>query len=374
MVQIDTVLLKIASRCNLDCRYCYVYRMADDGWKKQPKRMSIETISAVAHHLENLGGFQQHRFKVVFHGGEPLLVGSKHLTKICRILRSRLPEGCCIGMQTNGVLLSDEIISICAEWNVSIAISIDGPASVNDRHRVDRRGRGTHERVMTAAKRLLNHSSGKRLFSGVLAVIDLSSSPEDVYQFLKSTGAPSIDFLYRDGNHDLLPVGKHSLISTEYGQWLGRLLDYYLADESPTPIRIFDEMIKSLIRSKAVLRLPTDEPGIVIVDTDGSIRKNDILKSAYKGADTFASQWSILRDDLVDVLNSREFRDYQESQKPSGTLCQTCPELDVCRGGIPAHRWSLERGFANVSVFCADQRYLATLLRKRLHEHGVAVA
>jgi uncharacterized protein len=64
-------------------------------------------------------------------------------------------------------------------------------------------------------QRLLAHPAGQKLFSGVLAVVDLSTEPEDVYEFLKSTGAPSIDFLYRDGNHDLLPGGKNNLASTE---------------------------------------------------------------------------------------------------------------------------------------------------------------
>ena len=37
MIAIDTVLVKLASRCNLDCDYCYVYRMGDDAWRLQPK-------------------------------------------------------------------------------------------------------------------------------------------------------------------------------------------------------------------------------------------------------------------------------------------------------------------------------------------------
>ena len=32
-------ILKIHSRCNLSCTYCYVYEMADRGWPDLPKRM-----------------------------------------------------------------------------------------------------------------------------------------------------------------------------------------------------------------------------------------------------------------------------------------------------------------------------------------------
>src|SRR4051812_39548977 len=111
MARIDTVLLKLASRCNLDCNYCYVYRMGDDGWRGQPKRMTVETVTIVAHQLAKLASAQERNFSVVFHGGEPLLVGPTHLSKISRTLRAALPIGCSLSVQTNGLLLSDEVLA-----------------------------------------------------------------------------------------------------------------------------------------------------------------------------------------------------------------------------------------------------------------------
>ena len=40
---IDTVLLKVASRCNLDCSYCYVYNMGDEAWRAAVEDEQIET-------------------------------------------------------------------------------------------------------------------------------------------------------------------------------------------------------------------------------------------------------------------------------------------------------------------------------------------
>ncbi len=48
MVQIDTVLIKIASRCNINCSYCYVYNLGDASWARMPKLISDETIHATA--------------------------------------------------------------------------------------------------------------------------------------------------------------------------------------------------------------------------------------------------------------------------------------------------------------------------------------
>ena len=52
-IQLDTVLLKVASRCNINCRYCYVYHMGDDRSSRLKKLMSPDTMDAVAHSLGN---------------------------------------------------------------------------------------------------------------------------------------------------------------------------------------------------------------------------------------------------------------------------------------------------------------------------------
>lgn len=66
---IDTVLLKTASRCNLNCTYCYVYNMGDDAWQSQPKRMSLEVLEATIDQLGRLSHAQSHPLSVVMHGG-----------------------------------------------------------------------------------------------------------------------------------------------------------------------------------------------------------------------------------------------------------------------------------------------------------------
>lgn len=373
MIQVDTVLLKLASRCNLDCGYCYVYRMGDNAWRTQPKRMAPFVVAAVADTLGNLAAAQGRGFSVVFHGGEPLLVGAARFGEICRTLKQALPADATLHVQTNGVLLTDEILSICAAQDVGISISLDGPAAMHDRHRPDHRGIGSHSRVMAAIDRLRAHPAGLSLFTGVLAVVDLQSDPGAVYAFLKSTGAPSIDFLFRDGNHDALPVGKASLVSTEYGNWMGRLLDAYLADPKPTRIRVLDDMLKLLLGGKGRKEgIGLDAYGILVIDTDGSVNKNDTLKSAGNGADRFGAGWSVLTHDLREVVASPEFAGYHHAQRPAAPACLTCPDLKVCGGGMPAHRWSAENGFSNPSVFCADQRHLIDLMRRYLARHRLA--
>jgi uncharacterized protein len=365
MAVVDTVLLKVASRCNLNCTYCYVYNMGDDGWRSQPKRMSEAVQAAVVDRLGDLARRQGRPFSVVLHGGEPLLMGALRLERLLTNLRAVLPAECGLHLQTNGVLLDDTVLEICASHSVGISISLDGPEDANDRFRVDLRGRGSQARVMAAIGRVRVHPRAKELFSGLLAVVDPRTDPRDIYAFFKSTNAPSVDFLYRDGNHDRLPFGKTSANSTEYGEWMSGLLDCYLADPTPPRIRVLDDMLKLILGGMARKEgVGLSDYGIVIIDTDGSINKNDTLKSTQSSADVFSSRWSVLEHSLYDIVQTSEFEIYHVAQQPSSAVCQACVHLAVCGGGMPAHRWRTETGFDNPSIFCADQQLLIDRMRQ----------
>ena len=373
---IDTVLLKVASRCNLDCNYCYVYQMGDDAWRLQPKHMPATVQLAAVRQLANLYSHQRQPFSVVLHGGEPLLIGARRLRRLCRQLRRALPAPCGVHVQTNGLLLTDEVIDIFVQFNVGVSISIDGPSEVHDSARVDHAGQGSHQRVVEAIGRLTSRRDAIPLFAGVLAVIDPTSRPDRVYGALKETGAPSIDFLVRDGNRTRLPPGKADIRSTEYGCWMAGLLDIYLSDPAPPRVRVLDDMLRIILGGKAQKEgVGTTDYGILVIETDGGIHKNDTLKVAHEGADRFARKsWSILSDSLLDVVRTQAYADYYRQQRPTARACRVCSEIAVCGGGMVAHRWSQDRGYDNPSVYCADQLLLIGHMRNWIERHRAAIS
>src|SRR5688500_1859184 len=109
---LDTVLIKVASRCNMNCTYCYVYNMGDTGWSRLPAQMSLDTAQEVATRLQEYLDEAQRPIAVVFHGGEPLLLGPRKLARILATFRNALPPSCSFGLQTNGVLISKEILDV----------------------------------------------------------------------------------------------------------------------------------------------------------------------------------------------------------------------------------------------------------------------
>lgn len=361
---VDTVLLKVASRCNLDCSYCYVYHMGDDAWRDQPKLMSQAVVEHVAAALGAQFLRQGAPFSVVMHGGEPLMLGAQRLRAMCAALRQALPHPCGIHVQTNGVLLTDEIIDVLVAFDVGVSVSIDGPAAVHDRFRKDHRQAGSHQRVTAGIAKIVSRADAVPLFAGVLAVIDPQSDPAQVYASLKATGAPSLDFLVRDGNWQQLPFGKSHADTTEYGDWLIRLLSAYVSDPNPPRIRILDDMMRLLLGGAGQKEgVGTSDYGILVIEPDGRIDKNDTLKVAHPAADQFEQPWSIMRDSLAAFLDSPGYDRYYRQQRTLAEQCHSCPDLGVCGGGMVAHRWSDARGFDNPTVFCADQRHLIAEMR-----------
>lgn len=359
MVEIDTILLKVASQCNINCSYCYVYNMGDDSWAGMPNFISQDTINAVSKALEELRSNQSRPFAVVLHGGEPLLLGVRRLEMLLNALRKVIPDDYFISIQTNGMLISDDVLDICSKFKTSISVSIDGPEIIHNANRVGHRGEETFNHVVKGIEKLKSHPDASFLFAGLLAVIDPNSDPLVIYNFFKSIGAPSVDFLYRDGNHDKLPFGKTSFQSTEYGTWLTSLLEIYLADQTPIKIRVLDDIIRLALGGIGVKEgVGITDFGIAIIDTDGTVTKNDTLKSSYKGADRFFENWNIHSHRLVDIFSSSEFADAHELQRPTSLLCQKCSELQICGGGMPLHRWKSGSEYANPSVYCNDQLHL----------------
>lgn len=367
--RLDTILLKVASRCNLDCGYCYVYNMGDEAWRDQPKKMSRAVLGQVVRRLAEQLALQSEPFSVVLHGGEPLLLGAVLLEEYCAALRQALPHPCGIHVQTNGVLLTDAVIDVLVRHDVGVSVSIDGPREVHDRLRVDHRGRGSFDAVRAGIARMIARDDARPLFAGVLAVIDPLSDPAEVYSALKETGAPSMDVLPRDGNWDRLPSGKSTPATVEYGEWLSRLLDCYLADPSPPRVRLLDDMLRLTLGGGSTKEgVGATDYGILIVESDGTVEKNDTLKVAGPGEDRFDTRWSVFGDSFASVLASDEFDAYYRQQRPVASSCAVCPDLAVCGGGMVAHRWSAARGYDNPTVFCADQRHLISRMR------GVAAA
>src|SRR5262245_49745923 len=80
IVPFSTYVVKVVSRCNLNCSYCYMYNLQDKTYRNQPPKMSLEVTQWMAKrirsHAERHGRQSVH---IILHGGEPLMAGTDYL-------------------------------------------------------------------------------------------------------------------------------------------------------------------------------------------------------------------------------------------------------------------------------------------------------
>ena len=332
--------------------------------------MSRTTVMDVIQQLGMLYEDQQKPFSIVVHGGEPLLLPRDILVALLQGLADRLPAACNRAIQTNGMLIDDDLLELCLRTHTTLSVSLDGPADVNDAFRMAFSGEGTHARAVAGVNLIRRHTQADRLFTGVLCVVDPHSDARKVYEFFKSITVPSVDFLFKDGNYAKLPPGKTAIDSTEYGRWLAAIWDCYIVDPHPPRIRVLDDFGRLLLGGTSVKEgCGQILYGIAVIDTDGTVTKNDTLKSTYDGADRFQETYSVTSQRLSEIASSPEFIQYSQLQHPTSSVCQACSLLRICGGGMPLSRWHPTTGLANPSVYCADYKLLIGHIRNTLQDY-----
>ena len=148
-----------------------------------PALMSEQTVQTVGDALRRLRGEQDSPFAVVLHGGEPLMLGHRRLGQVLQELRNVLPaERYPLSIQTNGTLITADILDLCADLSISLSVSLDGTKAINDRFRIGKRGEGTHDDAVRGIRLLRAHRHSHALFSGSLPVINPFSSSVETYR------------------------------------------------------------------------------------------------------------------------------------------------------------------------------------------------
>lgn len=240
-------VLKVHSRCNLACDYCYVYETADQSWRDQPLRMSAVTVDRTVERIaEHAGTHRLPSLAVILHGGEPLLAGTDFLTELVHRLRAVVPARVDVSMQTNGVLLTEERLAALAGLGVRIGVSLDGGARATDHHRKFADGRGSHQHVERAL-RLLEKDRYRGAFGGILCTVDLDHPPLATYEALLAYAPPAVDFLLPHGTWSHPPPARGAeTAGTPYADWLLAVFDRWYA-KGETRVRLFSEIVQSVL-------------------------------------------------------------------------------------------------------------------------------
>jgi uncharacterized protein len=353
--QLTACVVKIASRCNLNCGYCYIYNKGDESFKGQPKFLSESTVDYFLKKMDSyLVGYPHNSFSFVFHGGEPLLADKtlyayfiKNNTAIFE--KHNIKPIFCI--QTNGVLIDSEWVGFFKQYDIHVGISIDSTKKSNDSNRVYHNGKSSYKEILNGFntyRNLTGHSPG------ILSVIDLNQDPEEVYAHYKSINAAYINLLFPDDTHN-----DNFIDDLKLGKWLFSIFKMWLNGKE---VRIDQfEVLLSIIYGADFIGdeyYGTKLNNTFILETDGELQANDPLRVCIPNI--HKTKFNVEKNEIMDLLKNPLAELYYNSKERLCNKCKNCQLSDICSGGYLINRFSNLNGFDNPSIYCKSLAYLIT--------------
>jgi len=362
--RLDTVppftflLVKLASRCNIKCTYCYWFR--DPDVYRRPPVLTVEAEEAFCRRLEeHINAFGLDHFLIVFHGGEPLLFPKHRFVALQeKLLDIEERTGCEItrGVCTNAILIDKEWVDIFEEFGVDVSVSLDGPPDVHDKYRLGFKGEGTHAETIRGLQLL--RAAGTE--PGLIIVCNPGTDPERVVSYVvEELGIKQFDVLPPDANHNDNPPPIDDYFIKLFDIWY----DKYAAQG--VRISTLDAMIQGLLGEVSI----SDTIGLGAIDTvtlmpDGSLEPLDVLRIA--GDRSTRTDSSVQKNPLQAVQNDPCWRDVFEASTRPCEVCRNCEYFDACGGGHLAQRWSPARKYDNPSVYCESWKRIFDHIWKRV--------
>lgn len=354
------LVVKATERCNLNCTYCYMFNGGDKSYLKKPAIMSQNVVDAMMRRVRShCSRHNLSDFTFVLHGGEPLVAPPKFYRGFAEAAKRVLGDKIQVrfALQTNGTLLTEEWCDLFREFNIGISFSLDGVRESNDRFRIDRKGRGSYDRIIDG----WNLAKSKNLRPGLLMVVNAESDPLEVYDLVKRLDPATIDFLLPDATYVKRPPisGRDGRSATPYADWLLAIFNAWTAEAGAgLNIRIFLQIMRSImgIRNEGYDVLGTGSVHVLVIESDGEIQPLDGLRFCEDGIAT--TPFNVLSNELDDAYQFPMIRLYHDSHDKLCSTCQQCRIRDVCGGGFLPHRYGEDGSFDHPSVYCGDMTKL----------------
>ncbi|RCX08300.1 radical SAM protein with 4Fe4S-binding SPASM domain [Anaerobacterium chartisolvens] len=346
------ILLNITHDCNMRCKYCYYQQEMNE----KPGKMSYEVLEAAIKRAAE-SSFEKLMFTA--HGGEPLTRGMGFFTDMLDMQKKHL-EGRSYSnfVQTNGTLLTREFISLFNENDFGVSLSLDGPASMQDKYRVYSNDRGTFDDIMKNIG--IMEEIGLRFAALSVCSNDTVKNMLSYYDLFK-------EFKNFDGMDLVCPQIQYTpdMITTGYyGKGLIELFDRWFYDtECMFEIRVLSSFVFSILLSRPRMCFFVNNCFsnyvMVSVEPDGSVSPCDSNPEIKIG--------NILDDSLESLIFKNPIKKmYSVGEQKRLEDCLFCEWYSCCNGGCPS---LLDNN--GKQLYCEDYKMVLSHIKNTLEKVGV---
>ena len=349
-----TVIFKATEACNARCIYCDVVHKKP----RAPVVMPLETLEIFFSSInEFLLNRPDEQMEVIWHGGEPLLLGPDYFgqalhfqEKHCAATGSRIRHS----IQSNLTLFSRDFTEILKKLGITSLGSSYDPI-------LNLRGLGTKRDSQAYNRKFMD---GIRLVEeegfgwGIIYVVTKLSlaKPLEIFHFLANF-SPKGAFMFNPVLiYDNPKLNRLKVTPKEYADFLGAIFPVWWQQLEEFPqVEPFSALTSNLL-----------EEGTSLMCSDsGACARNhiNVLPDGSLSLCGRAADWSLLQyGTIFDKSFSEVLADPQrEVLMERNTIlpetdCKGCRFWKICHGGCPLDAWSGSGSFLHKSEWCYAKR------------------
>jgi uncharacterized protein len=348
--------------CNIDCRYCF-FLSKEVLYPNAKSRMSAITLETYIRQL--LESHRTPEVTVAWQGGEPTLMKLDFYRQAVALVEKYRRQGQTVHhtFQTNGLLLDDEWCAFFKEHDFLVGLSVDGPREFHDAYRVDRRGRGTFDRVMSGWQALRRHE----VEFNILCTVNAANQGHGrtVYRFFRDElDARWIQFIpiverataetlelanhgwsEQPGRQRLLytqtgdRVTERTVGREQYGRFLVDVFEEWVRhDVGQVFVQLFDVTLEAYFgRHLLCIHAPTCGYGPALEYNGDLYACDHFVEPRYLLG-------NIHETHMLELVASPAQRQFGWDKRDTLTAqCLHCPVRPLCHGGCPKDRFALSR-------------------------------
>ena len=354
----------VSLRCDHSCPYCQVSRRSED-------RAAFDMTQEIAERgLDFVFRSPSRAVKIEFQGGEPLLNFDlvRHIVIEAKRRNESQGRDLRFVIATTLSLLTDEVLEFCAEHEIDLSASLDGPQDLHNANR-PRPGKDSHQRFvdgLSKARAALGYdrisalmTTTERSLQQPEAIVDeylrlgfstIFLRPLSPYGFALKTKSYAayeverwLDF-YRKGLDYIIDLNRRGVEFSE--QYAGIILKKMLTSSDPAYVDLMNPAgagIAAIVFNYDGGVYASDESRMLAEMGDQTFRLGNLLEDSYEDI--------ILSDNLLDAL--------EDSFTLSAPMCSDCAFEPFC-GADPVFHHATQGdvvGRKPESAFC--QRNMA---------------
>jgi uncharacterized protein len=349
--KVSLLILQATSFCNIDCRYCYL------SGRSIKKLMSGDVLDALISALINddLLGVE---ITVNWRAGEPLVAGVDFYHDAVARMQRLAHAGARVihSVQTNATLIDDSWCELFRVHHFRVGVSLDGPQWLNDKFRLDRKGRGTFDRTIAG----IQHLRRARIPFSVITVLthDSTEHPDELYDFYLAHDIRVVGFNIEETEGvNRLSTSAGQALTAKFAAFLQRIQERSDAD-SRVLIRELD-LFRRRIRERTQARNDQTVPlSILTVTAEGdfTIFSPELIdaKSERLGDFILGNVRGVIRSALATAKFTRLF---DEIQRGVAACHAECCYFGLCGGGAPSNKYFENGSFGSTETdYCRSMK------------------